>query len=211
MFVVFPKALSGAEINEHATQANAVAAGNGALIACSFDKGDARDESGHNIAGVLSGVEVGKGKTGLALWFKKAADAPATTRPAGLALAPAKNDGSFVQDRWTRHVPVVTRAMAMAGRMLFIAGPPDNLDEEYAFERLAAKDPTINEQLNEQDASLDGKRGGRLSGINADTGNTGQELDMDSPPVWDGMVAAQGRLFAALVNGKVVCFGVPQP
>ena len=219
MFAVFPKALSEGEIGEHATQANACAPGSGALLACSFDKGDARDDSGHSIQGVISGVETAKGRTGLALWFKSPA---ATTKPAAAPLlaqgpqggeqgsAPNANMGSFVQNKWTGYVPVVTRAMAMAGHTLFVAGPPDKLDEEYAFERMTAKDPAINEQLAEQDASLDGKRGGMLSAISTDSGATGQELELDSPPVWDGMVVAQGRLLAARVDGKVVCFGKDQ-
>jgi len=209
MFVLFTKALSEAEINEHATQANAVAPGNGALIACSFDKGDARDESGNAIQGVISGVDTGKGKTGLALWFHKPA---ATTEPSNaLALTPTgKQAGSFVKDRWSGYVPVVTRAMAMAGKTVLVAGPPDKLDEEYAFERMTQKDPEIFKQLAEQDASLDGKRGGKMLGISSDTGETTHEFNIDSPPVWDGLVVARGHLFAASMDGKVTCFGITQ-
>jgi len=220
MFAVFPKALTEGEITEHATQANAVAPGNGAMIACSFDKADARDDSGNAIQGVVSGVETGKGKTGLALWFKAPGAAPKPATPsvlgpgqdvaAGEGSSPNANKGSFVQDRWTGYVPVVTRAMAMAGHTLFIAGPPDKLDEEYAFERMTAKDPAINEQLAEQDASLDGKRGGILRAVNGQTGESGQEIELTSPPVWDGMLVAQGRLLEATVDGKVVCFGIPK-
>jgi hypothetical protein len=222
MFVIFPKALAEGEVLEHATQANAVAPNNGALLACSFDKADARDESGNGITGVISGVDTGKGKTGLALWFKSA-NSPAAEKgpavaadpddihadkvPAGKATTQPAGKGSFVQDRWTGYVPIVTRAMAMAGHTLFIAGPPDKLDEEYAFKRMTEKDPAINAELEEQDASLDGKRGGKLSGISTDTGAAGQQLELDSPPVWDGMIVAQGRLFAATMNGKVICFG----
>ncbi|HSU69753.1 MAG TPA: PQQ-binding-like beta-propeller repeat protein [Tepidisphaeraceae bacterium] len=207
MFALFPRALSGAELTEHFSQVNGVAPNNGALVACSFDKADARDESGNGINGVVTGVETGKGKAGLALWFKNAEAPDNANKPKPPSLL-AKNVGSFVKDNWTSYVPVVTHAMAMAGRTVFVAGPPDRLDEEYAFTRLAAKDKAIKAELAEQDASLEGKRGGSLMGISTATGQpTQQKVDLKSPPVWDGLIVAQGRLFEAAMDGKVVCFG----
>src|SRR5262249_52299465 len=137
----------------------------GAALVCSFDNGDPRDESGNNIHGVSTGVETGKGKVGAALWFRKGAVAT----PA----APGGNQGgggSFVKHGWDTFVPIVTRSMALAGRTLAVSGPPDLLDEEYAFERMAAKDEAIQHDLEEQDASLDGKRGAKLWFMNVDTG-----------------------------------------
>ena len=32
-------------------------------------------------------------------------------------------------------------------------------------------------------------------------------IDLDSPPVWDGMVVARGKLYVATVDGRVKCFG----
>ena len=29
-------------------------------------------------------------------------------------------------------------------------------------------------------------------------------------PVWDGMVVAQGKIYMATVNGKIMCFGKPK-
>jgi len=43
--------------------------------------------------------------------------------------------------------------------------------------------------------------------ISTENGGLGQEVKLDSPPVWDGMAIAQGRLFVATVDGKVTCFG----
>jgi len=97
--------------------------------------------------------------------------------------------------------------MALAGKTIFIAGPPDQVDEEYAFERMAAKDPAITEVLAEQDAALDGQRGAKLWSVSTETGGSSAELDLKSPPVWDGLAVARGRLYAATVDGKVLCFG----
>lgn len=32
------------------------------------------------------------------------------------------------------------------------------------------------------------------------------EYKLESPPVWDGMIAANGRLFLSLTNGKLECW-----
>jgi outer membrane protein assembly factor BamB len=205
-FAVFPKALSEAEIIQHATQANAVATGNGAMVACSFDKGDARDESGNGAQAVLVGVESGKGKVGAALWFKKPAGAVAAAGKGG-GKPGAKRD-TFVEFKWTQFMPIITRAMAMAGNNVAVSGPPDKVNEEYAFERLAAKDSAIQYDLAEQAAALEGKRGGTLQIISKNDGAMKGEITLDSPPVWDGMAVAQGRLFSSSLNGKVTCYGV---
>jgi outer membrane protein assembly factor BamB len=198
-FAVFPRALSEADTIAHAKPT-------GALVACSFDKGDARDESGNGIQAVMSGgVTPAKGKTGLALSFAKIGPAPKAAPSAG-----GKAPGSFVKYQWNQYVPIVVRAMAMAGQTLFISGPPNKLDEEYAFERMTQKDKEIQTQLAEQDASLAGKRGARLWGVSGAKGVTSRELDLLSPPVWDGMAIAQGRLFVASVDGKVTCYGIPK-
>jgi hypothetical protein len=97
--------------------------------------------------------------------------------------------------------------MALAGNNLFVAGPPDVLDEEYAFERLSQKDPAIQDQLAEQDAALEGQRGAVLWRMNIESGEPGGKLELDSPPVWDGMVVARGNLYVVTVDGRVKRFG----
>jgi hypothetical protein len=175
-----------------------------AVLYCSFDNGDSRDESGNGNHGVGTGVETGKGKVGAALWFRK--NAPIAAGKAGKGGGKG-SDGSFVQHGWDTFVPIVTRSMALAGRTLAVSGPPDTLDEEYAFERMAAKDKAIQHDLEEQDAALDGKRGAKLWFMNVDTGEQSGSADLDSPPVWDGMVVARGKLYVATVDGRVKCFG----
>jgi outer membrane protein assembly factor BamB len=207
-FAVFNRALSEGELVEHANNAGALKTAKGALVVASFDNGTARDESGNNAHGALSGVETGKGKVAAALWFRKAtATAPSVLAGASPAAPAAPARGSFVEHHWAHPVPIFTRAMAMAGKTLFIAGPPDRIDEEYAFERLTQKDPAILPELAEQDAALEGKRGASLWAVSSDNGQMASELKLKSPPVWDGMAVAQGRLYVATVDGKVLCFG----
>jgi hypothetical protein len=219
-FAVFKRALGEEEIFAHAQTGN-IKPAKGAILVASFDNGNARDESGNGANGVLSGVDTGKGKVAAALWFRKPG-APAKGAAALAASQPQAKEGkgkgkgdkpekgpkeSFVQHNWAHPVPIFLRAMAMGGSTVFVSGPPDMIDEEYAFERMSQKDPAIYEQLKEQDEALDGKRGASLWAVSTKDGKMGSELKLKSPPVWDGMAVAQGRLFVATVDGKVICFG----
>lgn len=212
-FAVWPKALNEGDLIEHANGGNYVKRGNGALVACSFDSGTAVDDAGGTLIGAMSGIDIGKGKSGKALWFHKAGNAAPVVagenaKGGDQEQAAAKlPSGSFVQHQWNTHSPVFARAMAMAKGTVFVSGPPDMVDEEYAFQRMSQKDPAIYKDLEEQDAALDGKSGGSLLAVKTDKGEIAGELKLDSPPVWDGMAIAQGRLYVASVDGKVTCYG----
>jgi outer membrane protein assembly factor BamB len=212
-FAVWPKALGEGDLVEHANGTNYIQRGNGALVACSFDTGTAGDDAGGTLIGAMSGIDIGKGKSGKALWFHKAGSAAPVVagenakggdQEQAAAKLPA---GSFVQHQWNTHSPVFARAMAMAKGTVFVSGPPDMIDEEYAFQRMSQKDPAIYKDLEEQDAALDGKSGGSLLAVKTDKGEIAGNLQLDSPPVWDGMAIAQGRLYVASVDGKVTCYG----
>jgi outer membrane protein assembly factor BamB len=88
---------------------------------------------------------------------------------------------------WKTFLPVRIRAMVKAGDTLFVAGPPDELD---------AKDPY---------AALDGKRGAKLVAVSAKDGKKLAESTLDVPPVFDGLIAAKGRLLVALEDGSLAC------
>jgi hypothetical protein len=94
--------------------------------------------------------------------------------------------------------------MLLADKMLFVAGPPDVLNEDEAFNRPG--DPKVKEKVMEQDAAYEGKRGALLMGVSAADGKSLFRFDLPAPPVWDGMAAANGRLYIATNDGKVFCF-----
>ena len=94
--------------------------------------------------------------------------------------------------------------MALAGDTLFIAGPPDVLDEDEAFNQPG--DPAVRKKILEQDAAYEGKRRALLMGISTADGETLFRLDLPAPPVWDGMAASNGRLYLTTSDGKVLCF-----
>ncbi len=245
-FVVFHKALTAAEIADHAAlKIDPVKRGSnsGAVVAYAFDNGDARDQSGNKLHGVVNGVETGKGKLGGALLFRNTpephpADKPdpavaqqkekdptepdanfirqnndvkdKNENPGKRALAPARTGDTFVQNKWARPAPIFARAMAMAGDTLLYAGPPDTVDEEYAFERLKFKDPAIQNDLADQDAALEDKKGAKMLAVSKSGDAVNDGIELESTPVWDGMVVAQGRIFMATVNGKIMCYGKPK-
>jgi hypothetical protein len=100
--------------------------------------------------------------------------------------------------------PLHVRAMVLANKTLFIAGPPDVVDEEEAFKR--PNDPGIQAQLTEQNAALEGRKGGLLLVVSASDGKKVAEYKLESIPVWDGMAAANSRLYLATKNGRILCF-----
>ena len=78
---------------------------------------------------------------------------------------------------WTAALPMRPRAMLGAGQVLFIAG-------ENA-----------------------GQDGGCVWAVSAADGKKLAEYKLESPPVFDGLIAAGGRLFMATRDGRVLCMG----
>jgi hypothetical protein len=44
-----------------------------------------------------------------------------------------------------------------------------------------------------------------LAAFAAEDGRQLSELQLPSPPVWDGLAAANGKLYLTLMDGKVLC------
>ena len=101
--------------------------------------------------------------------------------------------------------PLQARAMVLAGSVLFVAGPPDVLDEEEALRSPDA--PTIREKLEAQTAALTGKMGGLLLAASAEDGRCLAAYELGCMPTFDGMAASGGRLYLTTIDGKVLCLG----
>jgi hypothetical protein len=109
-----------------------------------------------------------------------------------------------VKQRWARHVPLHPRAMVLTRDNLFMAGPPDLVDEDRAAQNL--NDENVRRKLRRQDAAWNGELGARLWAVDED-GNRLATYKLDSLPAWDGMCAAAGRLYIPLRNGELLCMG----
>ena len=94
--------------------------------------------------------------------------------------------------------------MVLAGRTLFVAGPQDMPGEFQAFYKPGAAENRSAPA--KQDSVLEGRQGAVLYAVSASDGRKPAEYKLDSPPVWDGMAAANGRLYLATKSGKVLCF-----
>ncbi len=105
---------------------------------------------------------------------------------------------------WSREAPLYVRAMVLADKTLFIAGPPDIIDEEQIFKNPDAAG--IAKKLREQTSALDGQKGALLHVVSASDGKKLAEYKLETVPVFDGMAAANGRLYLSMKNGRVQCF-----
>ncbi len=73
--------------------------------------------------------------------------------------------------------------------LLFVAGLPDVVDP---------KDPL---------GAFEGRKGGVLSACDNTDGSTVWEYSRSAPPVFNGLAAAGGRLYVAMQDGSIACFG----
>jgi len=180
------RALSAAEIEKRAGGTDADKAK--LVLAYSFDDGHAVDASGNKNHGRVVGAASVKGKVGQAMKF---------TGGTG------RGSKFLVEHHWTQDVPLFARAMVLADGKLFVAGPEDLLDEEQAFKQI--DDPNVRPKLDEQTTSLEGKKGAMLWAVSTTNGEKLSEHRLDSPPIFDGMAAAGGKLYMATQDGHVIC------
>ena len=83
--------------------------------------------------------------------------------------------------------------MVLAADTLFVAGTPAYFPPDHPVETY-------------QD-SYQGELGGVLWAASAANGKKLAEYKLDAAPSWDAMAAAYGRLYLAMQDGSVVCFG----
>jgi outer membrane protein assembly factor BamB len=91
--------------------------------------------------------------------------------------------------KWTAPIAVRPRAMLKAGDHLYMGTMPI---------KALAGDPY---------AAFEGRMGGMITVVSAKDGKQLAEYKLAAPVVWDGMAAANGRLFVSTETGTVQCFG----
>jgi len=106
-----------------------------------------------------------------------------------------------------KRLPLLARAMVLAGETLFVAGPPDHGLAEDAQSYLKHLSAEVQERAQQQAEALAGNQGGLLWAVAKDDGKRLAEHKLDSPPVFDGMAAARGRLYVSTMDGAVHCLG----
>ena len=88
--------------------------------------------------------------------------------------------------KWQEMVPLRIRAMVLAGDKLVAAGVPDVVDPD---------DPL---------ASFEGRKGALLNVYSAKDGKLLKSHKLPSPAAFDATIAAQGALFIATDDGKLI-------
>ena len=91
--------------------------------------------------------------------------------------------------KWHLWLPVRVNAMVKANDKLVVCGIPDVLDEANPL------------------APFEGELGSRLWVISTEDGKVISKQELDEIPVFDGMMAAEGRVYMVTQSGKLICMG----
>ncbi len=106
---------------------------------------------------------------------------------------------------WIHDEPtIMAKAMVLANDRLFVAGPRDVVDEKAMWGRSNA--PAYQKKMAQQAAWLRGQYGGVLQVFAKSDGQKLAELDLEHLPAFDGMIAANGSLYIATLDGSIVCY-----
>lgn len=117
--------------------------------------------------------------------LKPVADPKAT--PAKKAKRSSKARGS--KKAWETKIPVRAQSLVLIDDYICLAGAPDVVDAAAPW------------------AAFEGRKGGVLLIVSKANGETVTEHALTSAPVYDGMSAAEGKLFLSLEDGSVTCWG----
>jgi len=122
-----------------------------------------------------------------------------------------KGGGGGLAADWRTDVPLYPQGMVLAGDTLFLAGPPQ-FDEAKTREWMSASatdDYELSPVLKDASDTFEGRKGGVLWAVNIADGKQVAEQKLDSIPVFDGLIAANGRLYMSLKDGSVACLASP--
>jgi len=194
---IYEGVLTAEQIQQHVAAPTNIDSGCTLALHCSFEKekwnprgeGKVTDYSGKGNDGATVGLRSGQGHVGRAGKFIGA-------KPGIMKLPFA------VKHRWNQEIPMFVRAMVLADKTPFIAGPPDVVDEEKVTQALIA--PKTRKALAEQRDALDGKKGDWFWAVSASDGKKLAEQKLPGMPVFDGLIAAGNRIYHATTEGRVI-------
>jgi hypothetical protein len=108
---------------------------------------------------------------------------------------------------WYNDVPFYGHGLVLAGQTIFVAGPPKfneaNVRAYLTSNRTDDQQPPL--ALRDALDSFEGGKGGLMWAVNKSDGKKMAEYKLDSTPVFDGMAAANGRLYLSMKNGRILC------
>ncbi|MBT3202334.1 MAG: hypothetical protein HN350_20735 [Phycisphaerales bacterium] len=130
-------------------------------------------------------------------------------RSLGLPYGPRPKLKKSYACKWEDTSPsLLVLAMVGTKDSLFVAGPKDIMDEQSYFHSNAAKAyAQLKGELKSQSDIWKGKGGAVLHSVSKKDGTTTAKHTLDALPVFDGMIAVEGKLFVSLANGRLICLG----
>jgi hypothetical protein len=99
----------------------------------------------------------------------------------------AKSKSPYIEN-WSTGIDVNGKAMVKTGDLLFVAGTPNEYPDGDLYH------------------AVEGRSGGILTAISASDGETVATYPLKARPTWDGMAAANERLFISLESGEIQCW-----
>ncbi len=102
--------------------------------------------------------------------------------------------------RWNVDVPLLARAMVKADDILFICGAEDIINESKR-----GLNSEKRKLLKKQSKLFAGEEGSVLWAVSAADGREINKTRIGYMPVFDGMIAAGGKIFMSTVDGKLIC------
>jgi hypothetical protein len=90
---------------------------------------------------------------------------------------------------WSVRIPLRVQGLVLAGKHLVAAGQPDVIEDDDPY------------------GAFEGRKGGKLWVVSTADGKRLAEYPLDSPPVFDGLIAARGRLYLSTYDGSLICLG----
>jgi outer membrane protein assembly factor BamB len=113
---------------------------------------------------------------------------------------------SALDYNWIEEEPdVMAKAMVLANDHLFIAGPRDVADEKALWG--LSNEEGFKAVMHQQADWLKGRNGGVMQVFSKKNGKKLAEMELDQLPAFDGLVAAEGKLYMTTVNGSIICYG----
>ena len=97
------------------------------------------------------------------------------------------------RDAWSTRLPIRIRAMVLAGQTLVLAGPPDRVPDD---------DPL---------AAFEGRCGAELVAVSARDGERRWTIPLETPPIFDGLIAAQNHLYLTTTDHRLICYAPQRP
>ena len=130
---------------------------------------------------------------------------PEPKKPAPKGKKGRRRRGPRLKTRfnWQQPIPFHARALVVADKTIFAVGPPTVLVEHDAFKLWP--DEKYVKQAEEDDKALKGEKGAQLWAVSTETGEKVSELQLPAVPVFDGLIAARGRLYLSSTDGSVSC------